>query len=350
MSPMRKMLLVLVILVTACAPQTNAVMAAQPATSAELDWVEVYFTDPYAPGALQVEGGPDEAIAAAIYAARSSVYMAIYDLNLWSIQDALLDAHARGMDVRLVVEADNMDRRELQELAQAGIPLVADTSPNYMHNKFVVIDGYEVWTGSTNYTVSDMYGNRNNVLRLRSSELAANYANEFDEMFTRGYFGENTLDNTPHQELYIGDVEVHTYFSPDDNVAAALVDLIDDAEESVYFLAFSLTLDEIGDALVRAQQRGVEVLGIMDDAQLGNQGGEYEFLRQNGVQVHMDEAATNLHDKVLIVDEAVLVTGSYNFSSNAEFRNDENTLIIYSPSVAAEYLRQFRLLWALTEK
>lgn len=347
---MRKTILCLLLLTAACAPPAAAVVAAQPAPAVSSDWVEVYFTDPYAPGAREVEGGPDEAIAAAIYAARSSVHMAIYDLNLWSIRDALLDAHARGLDVRLVVEADNMDRRELQELAQAGIPLVPDTSRNYMHNKFVVIDGYELWTGSTNYTVSDMYGNRNNLLRIRSSELAENYANEFDEMFTRGFFGEDTFDNTPHQELHIGDVEVHTYFSPDDNVAAALVDLIDGADESIYFLAFSLTLDEIGDALVRAQQRGVEVLGIMDDDQISNQGGEYGFLRQNGIQVHMDEPGSNLHDKVLIVDEAIVVTGSYNFSTNAEFRNDENTLVIYSSDLAVEYLRQFRLLWALTEK
>lgn len=346
---MRKTILCMLLLTAACAPPA-AVVAAQPAPAVSSDWVEVYFTDPYAPGAREVEGGPDEAIAAAIYSALSSVHMAIYDLNLWSIRDALLDAHTRGLDVRLVVEADNMDRRELQELAQAGIPLVPDTSRNYMHNKFVVIDEYELWTGSTNYTVSDMYGNRNNLLRIRSSELAENYANEFDEMFTRGFFGENTFDNTPHQELHIGDVEVHTYFSPDDNVAAALVDLIDGADESIYFLAFSLTLDEIGDALVRAQQRGVEVLGIMDDDQISNQGGEYGFLRQNGIQVHMDEPGSNLHDKVLIIDEAIVVTGSYNFSTNAEFRNDENTLVIYSSDLAAEYLRQFRLLWALTER
>ncbi|MCL4257783.1 MAG: hypothetical protein KJZ53_04540 [Anaerolineales bacterium] len=345
---MRSLLLCLVLLLAACAPQ--AAPSSSPTYTAATDWVQVYFIDPYAPRARDVVGGPDEAIAAAIDQARTSVHMAIYDLNLWSIRDALLDAHARGVDVRLVVEADNMDRRELQELAQAGIPLVADTSPNFMHNKFVVIDGYEVWTGSTNYTVSDMYGNRNNLLRIRSSELAANYANEFDEMFTRGYFGEITFDNTPHQEIYLGDVEVHTYFSPDDSVAAVLVDVLDAAEESVYFLAFSLTLDELGDALVRAQQRGVEVLGIMDDAQIGNQGGEYDFLRQNGVQVHKDEPGVNLHDKVLIVDGAIVVTGSYNFSSNAERRNDENTLVIYSPSLAAEYLDHFRFLWALTEK
>lgn len=346
MLSMRSLLLCLSLLLTACA--SSAPVSSR--TELESDWIQVLFTDPYAPGAGDVAGGPDEAIAAAITQARTSVHMAIYDLNLWSIRDALLDAHERGLDVRLVVEASNMDRRELQQLAQAGIPLVADTNPNFMHNKFIVIDEYQVWTGSSNYTVSDMYGNRNNMLRINSSQLAANYTNEFEEMFERGYFGEETLDNTPHQEIYFGDVEVHSYFSPDDSVAIALVDVIDSAEETVYFLAFSLTLDELGDALVRAQQRGIEVVGIMDDAQVGNTGGEYEFLRQNDVQVYLDERGVNLHDKVLIVDETIVVTGSYNFSSNAEYRNDENTLVIYSADLAKDYLEYFRLLRALAEK
>lgn len=337
----------LLLLLAACSPQTIQ-LTAQPAV--ESDWVQVYFTDPDAPQARQVEDGPDEDIAAAIYAARQSVDMAIYDLNLWSIRDALLDAQARGLSVRLVVEADNAGRRELQELAAAGIPIVADASPNFMHSKFVVIDGYEVWTGSSNFTVSDMYGNRNNLLRLRSSELADNYAIEFKEMFEGGYFGELSPVNTPHPELEIAGRRVLSWFSPDDGVQARLVALIAGAQESIRFLAFSLTSDAIGDALVAAGQRGVHVSGVMDDAQLANDGGEFDYLRQNGIDVRADERGTNLHDKVLIIDNAIVVTGSYNFSSNAEFRNDENVLVIYDAQVAELYLQHFNLVWELTQK
>ncbi|MBX3002436.1 MAG: hypothetical protein KF828_00680 [Anaerolineales bacterium] len=362
--PLRIAALGLLLLTACAAPAALAQLGARPAAQTPgepnpptpqpanppADWLGAYFTDPYAAGARAVEGGPDELLAAAIDQARSSVDMAIYDLNLWSVRDALLAAQRRGVVVRLVVEADNRGRREFDELAAAGIPIVADTSPNYMHNKFTIIDGYEVWTGSTNYTVSDMYGNRNNLLRLRSAEVAANYTAEFEEMFVRGYFGEITLDNTPYPQVTIADVEIQTYFSPDDRVAAALVDVIDSAEDTVYFLAFSITLDEIGDALVAAHQRGVEVYGVIDDAQVGNQGGEYEHLRRNGVAVYLDEAGVNLHDKVLIVDDAIVVMGSYNFSSNAERRNDENTLIIYSEALASQYREHFRQVWSLTER
>jgi phosphatidylserine/phosphatidylglycerophosphate/cardiolipin synthase-like enzyme len=332
---------------TACTPQILSQPVAAPV---DADWGIVYFTDPDAPLAREVEDGPDEDIAAAIYAARQSVDMAIYDLNLWSIRDALLDAHQRGVAVRLVVEADNAGRRELQELAAAGIPIVADTSPDFMHSKFVIIDAYEVWTGSSNFTVSDMYGNRNNIIRLRSAELAENYMTEFDEMFVAGRFGERSLADTPHPEMTIAGRRVLSYFSPDDGVQTQLVALIAGAQESIRFLAFSLTSDAIGDALVAARQRGVSVSGVMDDDQLANAGGEFDYLRQNGIDVRADERDSNLHDKVLIIDGAIVVTGSYNFSSNAEFRNDENMLVIYDVELAEAYLRHFELMWELTQK
>lgn len=334
----------LVLLLVACTPQPAPVT-----TVGQSDWVKVYFTDPHAPAARSVRGGPDEDLAAALRAAQHSIHMAIYDLNLWSIRDALLAAHADGVDVRLVVEMDNVGRRELKQLQQAGIRIVLDSNPSYMHNKFVIIDGYEVWTSSSNFTVSDMYGNYNNILRLRFTELAANYEAEFTEMFDYGYFGGGGSLATPHTQLWVGQDRVETYFSPDDRVARQLVALIDAAQESVYFLAYSLTLDEIGDALVAAQQRGVEVRGLMDNGQANNQGGEYGFLRQNGVNVRLDAPGPSLHSKVLIIDADIVVAGSYNFSSNAEFRNDENVLVIASTTLAAEYLQEFERAWQLAQ-
>jgi phosphatidylserine/phosphatidylglycerophosphate/cardiolipin synthase-like enzyme len=143
---------------------------------------------------------------------------------------------------------------------------------------------------------------------------------------------------------------VLSYFSPDDGVQTQLVALIAGAQESIRFLAFSLTSDAIGDALVAARQRGVSVSGVMDDDQLANAGGEFDYLRQNGIDVRADERDSNLHDKVLIIDGAIVVTGSYNFSSNAEFRNDENMLVIYDVELAEAYLRHFELMWELTQK
>jgi len=117
----------------------------------------VYFTAPQGPAANTLRGGPDAALAEAIDQAVLSVDVAAYSLDLWSIRDALLRAHRRGVSVRLVVESDNLDSDELIQIAEAGVPVLGDRREGLMHNKFVVIDRYEVWTGSMNFTVNGAY-------------------------------------------------------------------------------------------------------------------------------------------------------------------------------------------------
>jgi phosphatidylserine/phosphatidylglycerophosphate/cardiolipin synthase-like enzyme len=155
-------------------PQPTALPAPTQAPG-DQGWYQVYFTDPTDPNASSYEGGPDEALAAAIDQARASVDMAMYSLNIWSIRDALLAAHQRGVQVRLVTESDNMDEEEVQQLIDAGIQVIGDRRESLMHNKFVVIDRYEVWTGSTNLTVGGVYRNDNNLIRIRSARLAEDY-------------------------------------------------------------------------------------------------------------------------------------------------------------------------------
>ena len=92
----------------------------------------------------------------------------MYDLNLWSIRDALLAAHRRGVTVQVVAESDNLDRDEFQELIAAGIPIIGDRSEALMHNKFVIIDRHEVWTGSMNFTLNGAYHNDNNFKKIFS--------------------------------------------------------------------------------------------------------------------------------------------------------------------------------------
>jgi phosphatidylserine/phosphatidylglycerophosphate/cardiolipin synthase-like enzyme len=100
---------------------TPTVGSASRATDASAGF-KVYFTDPKSPTAESYRGGPDAELAAAIEEARLSVDMAIYDLNLWSIRDALINAYRRGVAVRLVIESDNLDEPEIQDLKAVGIP------------------------------------------------------------------------------------------------------------------------------------------------------------------------------------------------------------------------------------
>ncbi len=338
----------LVIWLAACGQAVTPV-ATTPAEAG--NWAQVYFSNPDAFEAAHLQGGPDEPLAAAISSAQLSVDVAIYDLNLYDIRDTLIAAHSRGVQVRMVAESDNFANQEFQQLAAAGVPIVVDKSSDYMHDKFVIIDRYQVWTGSMNYTVGDAYDSRNNLIALSSTRLAENYETEFNEMFLRRSFGPSSPADTPYPELEIGSHLVETYFSPEDNTIDHLLALVNGAQKSIYFLAFSFTSDELASALVVAQERGVEVRGVLDAGQaISNQGGEYARLRAADIEVRLDGEEGNMHDKVLIVDGKIVVTGSYNFSANAEDNNDENTLIIHDSGLAGLFTAEFLRIWKLTQE
>jgi phosphatidylserine/phosphatidylglycerophosphate/cardiolipin synthase-like enzyme len=320
-------------------------------TSGSADWWSVYFTDPLAPNADSLRGGPDATLAAAIDSARLSVDVAAYDLDLWSLRDALIEADRRGVAVRMVTESDNLETREIQDLVEAGIEVLGDRREGLMHDKFTVIDRLEVWTGSMNYTVNDGYRNNNNLVRVRSTAVAEDYTAEFEEMFVEDRFGPGSPANTPDPRLTVNGTPVEIYFSPDDGVAARLLELIQGAEHSIYFLAYSFTSDGLADAMLERLQAGVTVSGVLESNQVNsNQGGEFERLRTAGMDIHLDGNPRSMHHKVIIIDERITITGSYNFSNNAEKVNDENVIIFDSPHITAWFLDEFKRLYAGSKK
>lgn len=308
---------------------------------------EVFFTEPENPASKTLRGGPDKALADAIRLARVQVDIAAYQLNLWSIRDALLDAHQRGVRVRMVTESDYIDEAEVQELLAAGLPVLGDRREGLMHNKFVVIDRQDVWLGSMNFTVNGAYKNDNNLALIHSPKLAENYSTEFDEMFVEDRFGSGSPANTPHPNFVESGAVIETFFSPEDRTATRIFELIRQAEESVYFLAYSFTSDELASALIERFRAGIHVQGVFDQSQYkSNTGGEFDRLRAEGLDVRLDGAQRKMHHKVIVIDESIVITGSYNFSKSAETRNDENIIIFHHPEFAAIYLSEFKTILA----
>ncbi|MBI5351227.1 MAG: DUF1669 domain-containing protein [Chloroflexi bacterium] len=360
--------LALLILMTACesvtptaisAPQTppivdSATAASTPLTELSLgagygvsgSWFELYFTNPESPLASQKTGGPDIPLAKSIDEARLSVDVAIYSLSLNSIRDALLRAHGRGVQVRMVMESDNLDRTDPQKLKDAGIPIIGDRREGLMHNKFVVIDNSEVWVGSMNFTDSGAYTDNNNLMRIHSTKMAEDYTKEFEEMFTDDKFGPDVVAETPNPRVTIDGTPIDIYFSPDDQVQAGLLDLIDNARESIYFLAFSFTANPLGEAIRDRAAEGVIVSGVMEVDQIkSNFGTEYDPFRQAGLDVFEDGNPGLLHHKVMVIDESIVIFGSYNFTDSAETRNDENLLVIYNKEIAAQFMAEFQRVY-----
>ena len=306
-------------------------------------WFELYFTDPTSPLATQATGGVDGPLVAAIEAARLSIDVSAYSISLNSVRNALLNAHDRGVQVRIVMESTNMDRSDPQILLEAGIPIVGDNRQGLMHNKFIVIDEAEVWLGSMNFTDSGTYDDNNNMMRIHSAKIAEDYSVEFDEMFSDDKFGPDVVPQTPNPTVTVDGTRVDVYFSPDDGVLNALALLLSGAEESIYFLAFSFTSNDLG-AIVRGKaEAGLAVGGVMDEEQISsNQGTEFDPFRRAGLDVLIDGNEGQMHHKVFIVDEKIVAFGSYNFSQSAEEKNDENLIIVYNTDIAKQFMQEFK--------
>jgi phosphatidylserine/phosphatidylglycerophosphate/cardiolipin synthase-like enzyme len=240
------------------------------------------------------------------------------------------------------MESSNMDNSDPQRIIEAGIPVIGDNRDGLMHDKFIIIDRSEVWMGSMNFTDSGAYDDNNHVFRIRSTKMAENYMKEFEEMFSDDKFGPDVVAETPNPTLSINETRVDTFYSPDDGVLSQLIPLLISAEESIYFLAFSFTSNDLG-AVVRAKaEEGLEIHGVMDEEQINsNQGTEFDPFRQAELDVLIDGIDGQMHHKVFIIDEKIVVLGSYNFSQNAETRNDENLLIVYNEDIAQEFMKEF---------
>ena len=274
----------------------------------------------------------------------SRVDAALYHLSSTSIADALIKAHRRGVQVRVVTETDNMDESAIAQLQEAGIPVADDgASDSYMHHKFIVIDEQYVWTGSYNTTYNGAHRNKNNVIFLDSIPLAYNFTQEFRELFRQMRAEKSSGASVVHPKVTLSDgTQIFTHFSPDNDILSSLLKEIGSAKKSIHFMAFSFTQDALGSAMRDRFESGVDVRGVFEKRQVDDRYSEYNAMKQAGLRVVLDKNRGAMHHKVIVIDAETVITGSYNFSKNAEERNSENLLIIKgNPDIAQAYLSEF---------
>lgn len=136
-------------------------------------------------------------------------------------------------------------------------------------------------------------------------------------------------------------------FTPGDDAAGAVVRAIEAAREQVLVQAFSFTHREIAMALIRAHMRGVDVQVIVDPQQLELiEHNVTPLLRDHGVPVLADAEHGAAHNKVMLLDPVgrmpAVITGSFNFTHAAQYRNSENLLIFRgNPDLARAYLENW---------
>ena len=135
---------------------------------------------------------------------------------------------------------------------------------------------------------------------------------------------------------------IAVYFSPDGHATEAIVDEIDAARASIKVLAYRLTSPPIASALARAARRGVDVVVLLDGARKDSKNPDAAFLSDQAVPVAIDGIHAIAHNKVMLIDDEVLITGSFNFTSAAERNNAENLLVLRKkPVLMKAYLAEF---------
>lgn len=284
-----------------------------------------------------------------IRSAKSTVDICIYDLDLNEVADALLDAQARKVEVRLVTDEDNVMMAAVEKLKRAGVTVVPDNRPAIMHNKFVIVDARYLWTGSYNFTVNGTRRNDNNALILESPEIAACYLAKFNE-YIAGKFGPKASRKTFGGRVVLGRMPVIAAFSPADGIRNLLLDELSHAKNSVKLMAFSFTDQEIADCLGSLAKKGVTVKCLFDFGQANSKYSQDSYLRGCGVKIKLSpNRSGKMHHKVIIIDDETVITGSYNYSKNAERNNDENILILKNREIAALYVKEFKRCWKGTK-
>lgn len=325
-------------------------------------------------------------LASFLAQATQSIRMALYDIHLSGqakdiVLEALYERQRAGVNIRICYDiGDNPGRSEEldaqptstqtgQFLAATGLPSKAIVSAaNLVHHKYIILDAYtptaQLWTGSTNFTDDSWHLQENNILTIQSPQLVNFYAQDFQELWSTGNIQTTGAMDTGRIELtYNGTPALTTVsFSPGQGrwIDAEVANRISHAQREITIATVVLTSGHILGALGDMMQHGLPINGIYDGTQMDGVLAQwrdnphaswktpaFQALVRYGHLVGKPStpwSATSIHDfmhnKIIVVDDTV-ITGSYNFSRNAQ-ANAENILLIENAALATTYRNYIR--------
>ncbi len=353
------------------------------------DRISVYFTEPDSTANVNdpSESPVGNALVALINKQTSgNMYLCFYDFDYQPVIDAVENAVSNGVVVYFVGDIDEADDAgyaaiqsavvsaggaEKEEIstgdsAKSGYSFIY---PDYiMHNKFALITDTEtdkkyVWTGSTNVSYSGMLYNNNNAIIVQSSDMYDIYLQQFQYLYDGSKDPVSSLQN-----FGVGNVQVSVIFSYRDSgreydslPVSSAASMVDNAVQAVYFMAFSFTHTGVSSALVSRMSRGLTVQGLLDESQCVSTNRDVtdsftssglDYLIDGNRETDPDNqlGGAKLHHKCIIIDPekqagAVVITGSANFTNNANDKNAENMVMIYSREYASMYMEEFQERW-----
>lgn len=315
-----------------------------------------------------------------IQSAKQTLDVAIYDLKEPTVLAALKAASSKvrlrirydgGTGSKIGATSKTVDPKSPSGPAIKAATLSAfaepihDTGRHLMHNKFIVRDGSAVWTGSGNFTNGGLHLQDNNFMTVDSASLAAAYARAF-EALTQKAHGKAHKTGAPGKPtaITVGSVKISvsfsTQFAEAEGIETTVVNALTGAKK-VRLIAMLVSDQGILTALHALKSKDIK--GVVDPHEMKQvmkppkgkskldpslfwfANGDPRFVAAPSHAFSQNDQNDFMHNKVLIVDDKIVIAGSYNFSENAEL-NDENMLVIESPLVAAAYTTYFDALFA----
>jgi len=135
------------------------------------------------------------------------------------------------------------------------------------------------------------------------------------------------------------------YFSPGMDCLNAIIDSINNAQNSLRICVFTISDNRIVSAIEAAKFRGVDIKIITDNDKRFDRGSDITYLDEKGYNIKIDYTDSHMHHKFAVVDKKISITGSYNWTRSAEKYNHENVLVSDSKYLAETYLKEFNRLW-----
>ena len=298
-------------------------------------------------------GGPDDlkkTIIDFIDGAQRSLDIAVQELDSKEIAQAIVRARQRRVRVRLVLEGDYLTvrramanpwqpsgqhetNREIQNaVLRAAINVRSDFNPHIFHQKFIVRDGSALLTGSTNFTDTGVSANLNHLVVVRDRKVANTYAKEFREI-QQGHFGalNEGHDSAPRQ-VEVSAVPIKIVFAPDHNPEMEIMKQMLKARRRIDFAVFTFARSSgIDDTMMVQQNAELQIRGAVDGAQAAQRWAAARLVRSAGIDVfavRRQGPLYRLHHKLMVLDEQVIIAGSFNYTGPATRLNDENVVIL----------------------
>ena len=221
-------------------------------------------------------------------------------------------------------------------ILRAKIKVNSDFNPKIFHQKFIIRDGESVLTGSTNFTETGISKNLNHIIIIHNKDIAKIYNKEFKEI-QQGHFGKlNEGHDVRPKEINVSDIRIKTLFAPDHNPEMEIMKQIAKAKNRVDFAIFTFSKSSgIDDQLILSHKAGINIKGAMFRSQANQKWSAKDILKNAGLELYLvpklgqyPNKPSKLHHKLMVIDEQLIIAGSFNYTGPANTTNDENILII----------------------